>query len=92
MQKLKGNKITSIRLAIGKELSEQNNTIFITNNLEKQPLYIQKIEKFEAGWNDITLDTPFNISGEDYLSAFNIQVPEKSYHLTVVQITITQIG
>ena len=70
MQKLKGNKITSIRLAIGKELSEQNNTIFITNNLEKQPLYIQKIEKFEAGWNDITLDTPFNISGEELFIGF----------------------
>lgn len=70
MQKVAGSKITTVRLAIGCELSEQNNYIFITNDLNKPFTYKQTVEKLEKGWNDIRLDTPFDVTGEELFIGF----------------------
>ncbi len=71
MQKLKGNKITKLRLAIGDNLSEQDNYVFITNNLNAGTFnYKQKVDKLELGWNEITLDQPFDITGEEVYVGF----------------------
>ena len=43
MQRLKGNRITDIRLAIGDKLKEQENDIFITKNLKEKPIYTQML-------------------------------------------------
>lgn len=70
MERLKGGKITVIRLAIGDELSEQDNNVFITDHLEGTPLYSQKVERLNRGWNEIVLDTPFEITGEEIFIGF----------------------
>lgn len=70
MERLKGNKITTVRLALGGELSEQSNKIFISNKLEEIPLYSQTVEKLNRGWNDIVLNTPFDITGEEIFIGF----------------------
>lgn len=73
MQRLKGNKITVIRLAIGDELSEQDNNVFITNKLEEKPSYSQNVEKLNRGWNEIVLETPFDITGEEIFIGFKYE-------------------
>ena len=71
MQRLKGNRITDIRLAIGDKLKEQENDIFITKNLKEKPIYTQNVDRLEVGWNEITLNTPFEITGEELFIGFS---------------------
>ena len=71
MQRLKGNRITDIRLAIGDKLKEHENDIFITKNLKEKPIYTQNVDRLEVGWNEITLNTPFEITGEELFIGFS---------------------
>lgn len=56
-------RITALRFFIGGELSEQNNYVFITDNLDGEFLYQQQVEHLDYGWNEIALDTPFDLNG-----------------------------
>lgn len=70
MTRLKGNKITSLRLAVGDELSAYEPYIFISNKLEKPYLYQQTVSGLKTGWNEIRLDQPFEITGEELFIGF----------------------
>ena len=72
MQKLEGSRITHIIVGFADELSEQENMIFITNDLNGEPLYKQEVANFKAGWNDVKLDVPFEITGEEIFFGFKI--------------------
>lgn len=65
MARLKGSKIVKVRIGIGDSLTEQENSIFITNKLDGEPLYTQTVERFNAGWNEIDLKSPLEITGEE---------------------------
>lgn len=67
MERLKGNRITALRLAIASELTQQDNYVFITDDLNGPFLYKQKVEHLNAGWNEIPLDVPFEINGPLYI-------------------------
>lgn len=58
-----GSRITRLRVGIGNELTDQINYIFITDDLNGTPLYRQEVPRFNYGWNEITLDKPFEIDG-----------------------------
>lgn len=73
MQRLAGNCITKIRVKVGNELSAQNNFVFITDNLDGEPLYRQNVERFEYGWNEVTLDEPFEIDGRQLFIGFRYE-------------------
>ncbi|MGN0036227.1 MAG: Omp28-related outer membrane protein [Bacteroidaceae bacterium] len=70
MERLKGNRITALRLAIGGTLSSQQNYVFVSNRLEGEPLYKQSVAHLAPGWNEITLDTPYEITGEELFIGF----------------------
>lgn len=70
MAGLKGNKIVKVRLGIGDPLTEQQNLIFISNKLDGEPNYVQTVAQLNSGWNDIVLDTPFDINGEEIFIGF----------------------
>ena len=72
MQKLKGSRITTLRLAIGDKLTEKEKYIFISNNLSRNGtfLYKQSVDHLNVGWNEIVLDTPFEITGEEIFIGF----------------------
>jgi len=67
MERLKGCHITALRLAIANELTQQDNYVFITDKLDGTLLYKQSVEHLKAGWNEIHLDIPFEISGGLYI-------------------------
>lgn len=73
MERLAGNHITKIRLKVGNELSVQNNFVFITDDLESEPLYKQSVDRFDYGWNDITLNQPFEIDGGQLFIGFHYE-------------------
>lgn len=70
MQRLKGNRITSVRVAMMAELTGQDNEVFIYRDLSSQPVYVQQVDSLVPGWNDIELDTPFEITGEELFVGF----------------------
>lgn len=65
-----GNYITEVYIGYGTS-SENNIEIFISDSLEEEPLYTQTavIEK-QGGWNVVTLDTPFKITGEPFFIGY----------------------
>lgn len=57
-------RITSVKIGLCKPAT--NVYVYIKNSpQDSKPLYRQKVGNLEAGWNDIQLDTPFDISGND---------------------------
>ncbi|MGX8695268.1 MAG: CARDB domain-containing protein [Prevotella sp.] len=59
-----GCHITTIRLGLAADAS--NVYVYIKHApRDAQPLYRQKIGDLKAGWHDIILDTPYDVSGED---------------------------
>lgn len=58
------NEITSVRIAVMEEGT--NCYLYIKNKPDDQKyIYRQKLESLQPGWNEITLDTPFTISGQE---------------------------
>ena len=57
------NQITKVR--IGMHGPASNVTLYIKENQrDSKPLYTQKVNELEAGWNEVTLNTPFDITGK----------------------------
>ncbi len=73
MTRLAGNNISKIRVKVGNELSVQNNFVFITDDLEGEPLYKQKVDRFDYGWNEVSLDQPFEIDGRKLFIGFRYE-------------------
>lgn len=62
-----GNNITKVRIGV---CSEGTNVyLYIKNNPQESTyIYRQKLNNLQAGWNEITLDTPFAINGTDNIA------------------------
>lgn len=73
MQRLQGNKITSLRIAMGKTSDNADNYIFIANDLTLPPAYKQTVGTLTSGWNSIALDSPFEITGSEIFIGFRYQ-------------------
>lgn len=59
-----GNRITKVR--IGVKAAGTNAYLYIKNHAsDSRYIYHQKIDSLKSGWNDIILDTPFDITGTD---------------------------
>ena len=63
MQMYKGNYVTSVRLDVQTATAEDAVRIFITHDLDEEPLYEQRCTISKGGWSTITLDQPFPIDG-----------------------------
>lgn len=61
-----GAKITKVRMGLNSPA--HNVTIYFRNHLsDRRPLYSQKIGNMDAGWNEVTLTCPFEITDADTL-------------------------
>lgn len=61
-----GARVTKLRL--GLNAPANNVTLYFRNHLgDRRPLYSQKVGNLEAGWNEVTLTTPFDIAAVDTL-------------------------
>lgn len=71
-----GNRITSVRIGLGQPAT--NVYLYIKNSpQDSKPLYRQKIGNLDKGWNDITLDTPFDIpAGADIAIGYKASFAE----------------
>lgn len=67
-----GNKITKVRIGFGQS-SNRNIKVFISKTLSGDPVYIQDaIIMTMNGWNDVVLDTPFEIDGSEFYVGYQI--------------------
>lgn len=71
--RLQGSKITSLRIAMGETSDDAGNYIFIANDLTSPPAYKQTTGTLASGWNSITLDSPFEITGNEIFIGFRYQ-------------------
>lgn len=62
---LKGCQITHIRVAMNSGTNLKSSSVWISKDLQNTPVYTQNTV-LEKGWNDITLDTPFEIDGSGF--------------------------
>ena len=61
-----GARITKVRMGLNSPA--HNATIYFRNHLsDRRPLYSQKIGNMDAGWNEVTLTCPFEITDADTL-------------------------
>lgn len=70
LQRLKGCKLTALRFALGCPLSVQDNYVFVTTDLDAAPAYRQTVAHLDGGWNEVKLDTPFEITGTQLYVGF----------------------
>lgn len=74
MQGLKGNKLTKIRFAIGKGM--KNTRVWVrVGSLTSLPVLLQSVDETVEGWNEITLDTPYDIDGSDIYVGYSGKQP-----------------
>lgn len=67
-----GSRITNIVFAIEDTLSIQDNGIFISTDLNSDPVYEEVVPYLYKGWNNIKLEKPFEINAiEDIYIGFN---------------------
>lgn len=68
----KGNRITSVRIAIGTAMGDYV-TVFITDDLKKGTRFVEQEEKIvvREGWNSFTLNTPYEITGEKFFIGYS---------------------
>ena len=76
---LKGNKITTIRVALYSTDCLEDAEIWIKKDLNAAPVFSKKVS-FSApmGWNDFTLDVPFEIDGEEIYLGYGFNLPESA--------------
>ncbi len=59
-----GNRMTKVSIGLCKPAT--NVYLYIKKSPEdSKPIYRQKLDSLDAGWNEIQLDTPFDITGSD---------------------------
>ncbi len=73
MARLKGNRITEIWFAVGKTPTRQENYVFISKELGFTDFDCkQTVEKVDSGWNQVKLEKPFEITGENLYVGFRM--------------------
>ncbi|EJW99824.1 hypothetical protein EVA_12090 [gut metagenome] len=74
MQILKGAKITKLRL--GAMEGMKNVYLFIRPALNKPAISkLHKVSETTYGWNEVTLEEPFTVTGDEIFLAFNAELP-----------------
>lgn len=73
MQRLGQSRITALRFFMAGALTDQDNYVFITDNLDGNFLYQQKVDRLEYGWNEVTLDEPFDIDGRELFVGYRYE-------------------
>lgn len=72
LQRLKGARIRSLRLAMGETVS-QSCYVFISKSLDAEPDYRQDVAQLDGGWNEITLTEPYELTGDELFVGFHYE-------------------
>ena len=71
-QMWEGNTLTKVRIGYG-QATVRNITFFITEDLNGDPIYTQScIITKQNGWNEYTLNTPFEITGKKFYVGYKL--------------------
>ncbi len=70
---LKGGKITKIR--IGSEGGMTKTYCWVRPSLDKGAITIQRLGETKDGWNEVTLTSPYTITGDEIYVGFNGTLP-----------------
>lgn len=68
----KGSKLTGVQMALGKVRQAPIATFFITKKLGDAPVYTQEISPVSNSWSTFQLNTPFEITGEEFYIGYYI--------------------
>lgn len=64
MSAMKGNQITKIRIGIGSGMTSVYVWVRV-GSLSSKAVVLQKVSDVVEGWNEVTLNTPYNIDGSE---------------------------
>jgi hypothetical protein len=65
--KYAGQKLTKIKVGFGRDAATNTKIVIRTNNLTSAAVYTQDVTFNTGSWNEITLSTPYEITGNDDL-------------------------
>jgi len=75
---LKGNRITKLRFGVRSGMS--NVVAWVReDSLKTLPVYKQSLATTTDGWNEVELDTPYEITGSDLFIGYNGRQPASTY-------------
>lgn len=72
MKKYLGNQLTKVKVGFGNDTGVKNAQVFLSYTLEGTPFYTQDVTLSANKWNEITLDTPYNIEDKDLYIGYSL--------------------
>ena len=67
-----GNKITKIRFGLYDVENTSNISVWITKDLDSNPIVKKAVANVTNGWNEVTLDTPFELDGARFYIGYDV--------------------
>lgn len=80
-----GNHITHARFSLWDD-KIKNVKFFISSSIDGDYLYSQAVDKLAIGWNEVTLDTPFEINGDTIYIGYEYQQTGSCYPVATANI------
>ena len=78
MGRIKGNKITRIRFNMWERFSHLSDVkVFIGTSKDKYDLACQSVADLHEGWNEVTLDKPYTITGDNIFVGVSYHMSEE---------------
>lgn len=87
MTAFKGNKLTQIDLGI-LDAKVKNVKVWIKSSLDAQPIVTQSISKAIKGWNEVTLENPYEIDGSAIYVGYTLTAPAGTYPIASSDIAL----
>lgn len=78
MKLLTGNKLLKINLAI-MDTKVKNVKVWIRSTLNGTNKMVQSISNITKGWNEVTLETPYELDGSDIYVGYTLTAPASTY-------------
>lgn len=76
-EKWAGSKLTQVYIGFGLSADDEI-SLFIADDVKSDPVYTQDATVKPNGWNIITLDTPYEISGEPFVVGYSSYINSAS--------------
>lgn len=74
-----GNQIVRVRLGLRGTVS--NVWLFVSRSLDGTPDYEQQVFNLSTGWNEVSLETPFDLDGTPLYVGYRCTVPGRAYSI-----------
>lgn len=74
MMRYKGGQLTKIRFAVKEGF--ENFSVWVRTSLNTSSKIVQSVEELQNGWNEVTLNRPYPIDGEDLYIGYTATQPD----------------